>query len=174
MIQIGFFIVSYLFGSLNPVQPSKNRMASQQAETETVYYLIRHAEKEVAGGEDPELSEKGKERVANWSAYFEDVSLDLIYSTKYNRTRQTAVKIAESQQLSTNYYDPQEIFTREFLNSTRGKKVLIVGHSNTNPAFANFVVQENRFPNLEENQYSALHILKVDKDGKVTAELLNI
>ena len=176
MMQIGVFVITYILSSFNLVAPSHEQEIGmiEQQEVETVYYLIRHAEKDTAGGTDPDLSEAGKKRAAAWAEHFEDVPLDIIYSTKYRRTSQTANEIAESKELTTQFYEPQEIFSENFRSATKGKNVLIVGHSNTNPAFANFVLQANRFPDLKEDEYSALHILKISEEGEVESQLLKI
>ena len=57
----------------------------------TIYYFIRHAEKDRTDlkNKDPELTEIGIQRAKKWADYFDNIDLDLIYSTNYKRTRQT-------------------------------------------------------------------------------------
>ncbi|MEN8789558.1 MAG: histidine phosphatase family protein, partial [Flavobacteriaceae bacterium] len=58
----------------------------------STFYLIRHAEKDRSDPEniDPELNQKGLGRAMHWAEILEDVSLDAIYSTDYERTTMTA------------------------------------------------------------------------------------
>ena len=73
-----------------------------QESSPSTYYFIRHAEKDRSDktNKNPELTEKGNKRAENWSIVFENVDFDLIYSTKYNRTIQTAEPTATKQNCS--------------------------------------------------------------------------
>ena len=68
--------------------------ASKESETPevTVYYLIRHAEKDRSDkkNKNPELTKQGNNRAAYWASVFKEVPFDAVYSTDYNRTIQTA------------------------------------------------------------------------------------
>lgn len=61
----------------------------------TTYYFIRHSEKNRASRtKNPNLLEKGQDRAENWAHYFKSVAFDAVYSTNYNRTKQTATPTA--------------------------------------------------------------------------------
>ena len=67
-----------------------------QSDSITTIYLIRHCEKETSS-QDPELSEKGIARTQKWADFFEDLPIDLFYSTNTKRTATTCSMIADSQ-----------------------------------------------------------------------------
>ncbi len=149
-------------------------ISCQPPEEVTTYYLIRHAEKDKsdATNRNPNLTEEGLQRAANWAEYFKDISLDEVYSTKYNRTMQTAKPTAESKGLEIKNYDPRTLYNLEFEKNTHGKTVLIVGHSNTTPVFANQIISKNDknnsrdpYKNMDENDNSSLYVVKVIKKG---------
>jgi broad specificity phosphatase PhoE len=143
----------------------------QQAETttseeeviSTTYYLIRHAEKDRSDpdNKDPMLTDKGRERAEGWKNYFDSIKLDVIYSTGYNRTLGTAKPTAAKKDLEIITYEVQYVFSRDFRNDTKGKKVLVVGHSNTTPPLANKLLGSQKFPDMEDNVNSSLYVVTI-------------
>lgn len=142
----------------------------------TTYYFIRHAEKDTLDKEnkDPELTHKGIARAENWAKIFKDVDFDLIYSSDYKRTRNTAKPIAEDKGKEILFYNTQKLNEEEFQEKTRGKKVLVVGHSNLNPEFVNYILQEEKYEELDESVYGSLFIVHLLPDGSRTSEVLYI
>jgi len=112
-------------------KPSKKEQTIINSKT-TVYYLIRHAEKDrTTLNKDPELTKKGLERAYNWAKIFENIDFDMISSTNYKRTQQTALPTASEKNLAIQKYDPSNLYDQDFKEKTTGKTVLVVGHSNT-------------------------------------------
>ena len=144
-------------------------------ESTTTYYLIRHAEKDRtdAKNRNPDLNATGIARAKRWAAYFKDVDLNLVFSTNYNRTLQTAKPTAESKELETYTYNPRVMYSDAFKLATKGKKVLVVGHSNTTNAFANAILGEKKYEQIADDNNSNLYIVTVTK-GTATSELLKI
>ena len=137
----------------------------------TTYYLIRHAEKVRADStnKNPHLTEKGKSRAQNWSTVFKDVNFDMVYSTNYNRTIQTATPTANEKNLEMQFYNPKVLFDSNFQSETKGKTVLVVGHSNTTPQFVNKILAEERYTNIDDSNNSNLYIVTViNKETTVT------
>lgn len=141
----------------------------------TTYYFIRHAEKirKDKSNKNPNLTKKGHARAENWSTVFKNVKFDLIYSTKYHRTIQTALPTANREQLEIQYYNPNNLYDTDFKEHTTGKTVLVVGHSNTTPTFVNDVLGENKFPEIDDSNNANLYILTIT-EGKKSTVLLNI
>ena len=134
----------------------------------TTYYLVRHAEKDRTdkSNSNPELTEIGFERAVKWSTVFENVRFDAIYSTNYKRTISTAIPTAKSQDLEVQYYNPRIPFSEEFQKATIGKTVLIVGHSNTTPQFVNVILEEKKYPQIEDDNNSNLYIVTLVNNSK--------
>ncbi len=141
----------------------------------TTYYLIRHAEKDQSDktNRNPHLTEKGLERAENWAKTFQNIKFDAVYSTDYNRTKETALPTAKANDLELKLYDPRRIDISEFLKETNGKTVLIVGHSNTTPGFANGLLGEKKYEMIEEDNNANLYIVTIAK-GEKTSSLLRI
>lgn len=142
----------------------------------TVYYFIRHAEKDKSDktNKDPNLKQEGVLRAAKWSFVFENVAFDAVYSTNYNRTKQTAQPTAEKQGLEVQIYDPRQLFSETFANNTKGKTVLVVGHSNTTPAFVNAALGTKKYENIDDNNNANLYIVTISPSGEKSDTLLVI
>lgn len=140
-----------------------------QEET-TTYYLIRHAEKDRTDktNENPNLNEKGSERAKKWAEYFKDIDFDAVYSTNYNRTMQTALPTAESNKLNIKNYEPKKMYDVLFKSATQGKTVLVVGHSNTTPVFANKILGEKKYKNMDDKDNSSLYIVTMTGNKKTS------
>lgn len=69
-------------------------------------------------------------------------------------------------------YDPRGLNDPEFREKTRGKTVLVVGHSNTNPAFVNMILGSEEYKALEEKEYGSLFIVSIGPDDEKTSQVL--
>lgn len=151
---------------------SKKKEKDNIEVTTTVYFFIRHAEKDRSdtSNKDPELIEIGIQRAKKWAVHFETIDLDQIYSTDYKRTQQTAKYTAENKNLIVQYYDPRNLYDLEFKEKTKGKKVLVVGHSNTTPAFVNTILGKDEYPDIEDDNNGNLYIVTI-KGDKIAVSL---
>lgn len=137
-------------------------------EPETTYYLIRHAEKDRSDttNTNPSLTERGLERAKLWATYFDSIPLDKIYSTNYLRTQQTAKYTAEQKKLPIENYEPTTLITEDFIKEHEGKRVLIVGHSNTTPMLVNTFMGNGKFEDIPDSINSRLYIVEITKGKK--------
>lgn len=144
-------------------QESGKSVISETDVKTTQYYLIRHAEKDRSDPEnkDPKLTAEGITRAERWAAYFDTIDLDAVYSTQYVRTVMTATPSAESKQLDILSYDPRQLYDENFQQNTKDKKVLIVGHSNTTPAFVNKILGIEKFSEMNDNDNSSLFVITI-------------
>jgi 2,3-bisphosphoglycerate-dependent phosphoglycerate mutase len=140
------------------------------SEETTTYYLVRHAEKDRTDktNRNPDLNPDGLKRAENWAAYFKNIDLDAVYSTKYNRTMQTAKPTAESKNLGILNYNPNKMYDSIFKKTTHGKTVLVVGHSNTTPVFVNKILGEVKYENMLDNDNASLYIVTITGDKKTS------
>lgn len=140
----------------------------------TTYYLIRHAEKDRTdkANKNPNLNFEGEKRAQKWSEYFKEIDLDAVYSTDFNRTIQTATPTAKVQKLEIQRYEPSEMYDSIFQQTTLGKTVLVVGHSNTTPLFANKILGENKFEFMDDNDNASLYIITIS--GNETSSKIEI
>ena len=145
------------------------------AQEVTTYYFIRHAEKLRVDKTDrnPNLNSKGLKRAKAWKEIFSNISFDAIYSTDYTRTRLTAKPTADSKNLPILIYNPRDLYSKAFQNQTKGKTILVVGHSNTTNVFANKVIGFDKYQGIKDNNNSNLYIVTLT-DKKASSVLLKI
>ena len=148
---------------------------SQEEISTTTYYFIRHAEKDRSDktNKNPHLTDVGKNRAKHWSKIFAQVKFDAIYSTDYNRTKETAQPTATKNRLELTLYHPYKLDKSTFLSDTKGKTILIVGHSNTTPMFVNTILGYKKYKDIDDSNNGNLYMITM-VNGKVSDQLLTI
>lgn len=139
----------------------------------STYYFIRHAEKDRNNPEDvdPELNQRGLGRAMHWAEILNDVPLDAIYSTDYERTTMTAAPAAVKQDITVQYYNPGDVNIEQFKADNSGKNVLIVGHSNTTPDFVNKIIGEEKYSPMDDYDNGSLFIVQLKGDNATDIHL---
>lgn len=140
----------------------------------TTFILIRHAEK-VDDSRDPDLSPEGYERAERLADMLSSASIDAIYSTEFTRTEQTVQTVAEDMGLEIKSYSTQDPDSAvlQWQSTHRGDIVVVSGHSNTTPAFANALLGRQHFEaNFDESDYGNLLIITVSSNDE--ASLLHL
>lgn len=160
----------------SPAPVDKDGLQQVIEQDMTTYFFIRHAEKDESdpAEKDPELTDEGLERTSSWERVFRDVSFDLVYSTDYKRTLQTATPIARAHDTPVLIYDASRVNDEDFRERTRGKTVLVVGHSNTNPKFVNSILGENTYQDIDESESGSLFMVTVSPNGEKSCQVLYI
>lgn len=150
----------------------KEKETEQDENIIATYYLIRHAEKDRGDkkNKDPHLTSFGRQRANNWNKHFKGIKFDAVYSTDYNRTKETATPTAKANDLVLHFYNPSDFKIEEFIEKTKGQTVLIVGHSNTTPKFVNALIGKDKYDDIEDHNNANLYKVTFTKDGK-TSEL---
>jgi broad specificity phosphatase PhoE len=118
-------------------------MAGSATAQDQVVFVVRHAERAPVAanqppsrgmmGEDPPLSAAGQERARRLASMLASAGIKHIFTTEYQRTRQTAAPLAERVNVKPVMgaaKDPQPFI--EQIRKASGN-VVIVGHSNTIP-----------------------------------------
>lgn len=153
-----------LFISVLSFSCKEEDKAPTETNTEvSTFYFIRHAEKDRSDktNKNPELTDVGLKRAQKWSTVFNNISFNAVYSTDYNRTQQTAKPTADKNNLEITSYDPRNIDGNAFKENNLGKTVLVVGHSNTTPAFVNAVISKNKYGDINDSNNANLYIVTI-------------
>lgn len=139
----------------------------------TNIYLIRHAEKirSDKNEKDPLLNKTGLLRAQKWSEIFEKIEIEKILSTNTKRTISTVIPTSRDKEIEIEIYSPDKIDYESFLKENKGRKVLIVGHSNTIPETTNKLIKNNFYSDIEDNNNSNLYYINMCK-GIISHELL--
>ena len=151
-------------------KPSSETEASGYVST---FYFIRHAEKDRTDPDDidPELTQAGLGRAMHWAEILDDVALDAIYSTDFERTSMTAAPSSVKKDIIVQYYDPQTMDIEQFKSDNLNKNVLVVGHSNTTPDLVNRVIGEEKYYPMDDNDNGSLFIVTIVNDQATSTRL---
>jgi len=136
----------------------------------TKIWVVRHAEKDVSDPKekDPDLSPEGKERAQALAKYLKGEQLDSIFSTNYKRTKLTGYPTADKIGLNIKTYDPttQKAFVEGLIKNAKGKKMLIIGHSNTVQELLVAFGAEKPVKDLTDDDYDYIFLLTIKGDKK--------
>ena len=161
------FLVALLVGAV---------AAGQAAAAEQVVFVVRHAERADAAsaappggmmGNDPPLSTAGHERAGRLAALLASADVKHIYTTEYQRTRQTAAPLAQRLKVAavTSPARDSEALVQQVKNVSGN--VLIVGHSNTVPELLMRLGVKEAI-SVADNEYDNLFIVVRPAGGEPT------
>lgn len=137
-----------------------------QAQTSpSVIFIVRHCEKAMESTDNPNLAEEGKKRAAHLAEILKNAGIEEVYSTNYKRTMQTGEPTAAAMKLTTQAYEPRDATFAEMLRKS-GKKVLVVGHSNTVPELLNQLTGTKNYK--PEEVYGDLWVVTVMENQPAT------
>lgn len=140
----------------------------------TTVYVVRHAEKDMTNpsNPDPSLSGEGLQRSFDLRDILAKEKIDAVFSTNYKRTIQTGNPLSMLINKEIIMYDPsknQELI-KTILENHKGKKVLIVGHSNTILTLIKAFGATPSTEQLQDTQYNLLFELKISPQKTTLTE----
>lgn len=139
-------------------------MSTSYGQEATTIYLIRHAEKADASA-DAHLSEAGRARAERWAQWFAGKSIRHLYSTPYNRTRETLQPLSSQIKMEAIDYNPSQLDLKALADKHKGESIVVAGHSNTIPNYVNKLIGKQLYPDLEENEFSCVYIVTIQGDS---------
>jgi broad specificity phosphatase PhoE len=149
---------------------------SSYSQSKKTIILVRHAEKDAsatADPGDPALSAEGAERAKLLVKRIKKYKPGAVFSTDYKRTRETAGPMAARRHKQIEIYDakkPDELINRIMTSKT--KRFLVVGHSNTVPGLANLLLKKKLFQQLDESEFGTIWIIKLRAGKEPRTEVL--
>jgi phosphohistidine phosphatase SixA len=140
----------------------------------TIFFIVRHAEKDTAGGANADLNDIGRGRADILPKIFRKIHLKKIYSTDRPRTKNTAKPLAASKKRPVEIYDAkqQKALLQQLLEQNKGNRILLVGHSNTVPQLINILRGNEEEKEFSESDYSRLYIVTVKKIGEAQVTMI--
>lgn len=126
-------------------------------------YLVRHAEKLPDDGDDPGLTDAGKQRSAQIAGWLRDKGITDIWSSDYLRSRDTAAPLAAMLGSELKLYDPRDLPALVGDLRVSRHNALIVGHSNTTPDLARLLCT-CFVSDMDDSDYDQLIVVSVSGD----------
>lgn len=143
---------------------SVNIFAQKEQSPEiTTYYFIRHAEKDRSdpSEKNPHLTDKGHKRALDWTNILQHIRFDAVYTTDFNRTKETGQPTATKNGLEIITYSISAGYDEAFKIATKGKTVLVVGHSNSTPNFVNTVIGNKKYEEIDDAINGNLYVVTI-------------
>lgn len=118
-------------------EPAASKSEPEAIAAPTLVLMVRHAEKADDGTPDPPLTEQGRERAACLAALLDDFAPTHLLATNYQRTRATLEPLATATGLVPTLIDAKDDagWQRALRELPPGSRAVVVGHSNTLPAW---------------------------------------
>ena len=135
----------------------------------TVVLLVRHAERAPGNGDVP-ISETGQARARALAEVGKVAGVQVIITTQFQRTKQTAGPLSEAMGLSMQTVGTQSDLAKHIaevaaaVRQHAGKTVLVVGHSNTVTAIVN-ALGGPKLADLCDAEYDNLFTLILDPES---------
>ncbi|TGE24549.1 histidine phosphatase family protein [Hymenobacter aquaticus] len=142
------------------------------ASNATTIYIVRHAEKDPTPGlADPALTAAGEQRALALREKLGKEPIAAIFTTNTTRTRATAAPLAAALHLTPQVYDARQqgALVEQIKSGYAGKKVLVVGHSNTILETAEALGAARPVPAVADNEFSYLLEVRLPATGAATA-----
>ena len=141
----------------------------------TTLIFVRHTDTVVTLPEtsDPPLSESGLERAEFLADFLQDIDViagvDAIYASGYQRTQQTAARLADRLGLEVQLADPYDVepFMAQVLSEHKGEIVLVVTHSDIIAPLVEELHGSKNLPPIQSDEYGNLYIVTIPTFGKV-------
>jgi broad specificity phosphatase PhoE len=143
-----------------------------ESQATTTIIFVRHAEQDLAAGDDPGLSDAGRRRVAELTRQLVDADVvagvDAIYATGFRRSQETAQPLADALKLEINKYDAEdrESVLETILKKHKGKIILVVGHSNTLPELIANLGASKKVPPIDDMEFDNIYVISIPWFGK--------
>jgi len=146
---------------------------STHAQAVTKIFVLRHADK-IPVGDD--LSALGLKRANDLKRYLLPTGINALFSTNMVRTKKT-VQPMVTPLMPIRVYDPIPVLVTQIRTNFNGRRVVVVGHSNTVPQIITACGCVSPFPagGIPDNQFDNLLLLLVrfNPVGMPTCELLH-
>jgi len=134
-------------------------------------YLVRHSEKLLDDGDDPGLTEEGKQRSIKLAGWLRDKDIEDIWSSDYLRSRDTAAPLVAMLRLPLELYDPRDLSALVGTLRERRNTALVVGHSNTTPDLARLLCV-CIIGDMDDSDYDQLIVVSVSGEDR-SVEILS-
>lgn len=136
----------------------------------THFFCVRHAEKAKDDPKDPTLTAEGMARAERLGRIMAEAGLDSVYATPYRRSQLTAEPVqrrGSTAPIVTYKPDEQEAWLLELLKTSKGKKMMVIGHQNTIPKLLNQLKGDAfDYENIPDLEFGLLYVVATKGVGQ--------
>jgi broad specificity phosphatase PhoE len=141
------------------------------AASTTLIVVVRHADKVSDATADPPLSAAGIERaqrLARMLTGTPEFRMDAIFVTQYQRSVATAEPFATASGVQVIRVTDDDIsgLVRRIEHDFRGRRVLVVAHSDTIPQIVDRLGETSHTPPIDANEYGTTYVIAMPRWGR--------
>lgn len=146
----------------------------------TLVMVTRHAEKDLTGGVDPQLTAAGTARAARLASLVPHrqgaLGFDRVYVTPWRRSIDTArpVLAASGAVLTRVPADDTAGLVQRIRTEDGGRRVLVVAHSDTVPDIVRRLAPGVPIPDIADDEYGAVYLVALPRYGSATVLALQV
>ena len=129
--------------------------ANSAGQTTTRIFIVRHADRQPAD----DLNPAGLVRANELKRVLLNTAIDSIFSTNFVRTKKTVQPLADAKNLPVLLYDSNPPLLKRMLAYSKGKTLLVSGHSNTVAQLVKSCGCSLAFENIPDNQFDNLFLV---------------
>ena len=150
------------------------------AASTTVVVVTRHAEKAAGAGDDPPLSPAGAARAERLAAIFgvpdRERAIDAIIVSDTARSAQTARGLATRLGAPVVILPARDVaaLERRIFADFRGKRVLVIAHSNTVPEIVAALADARTIPPIGDDEYGTAYVGAIPRWSRPTVLRLQL
>ena len=130
------------------------------ASAQPVVVIVRHAEKAVIGGSDPDLSSAGRARAEALARILKDSGITAIFTSEFKRTQETAAPTATSIGVTATVIPAKDTAALVAKLHQLNGNALVVGHGDTIPNIIKALGIDSPI-NIPDEDYSEFLIVTV-------------
>lgn len=129
----------------------------------TVVFVVRHAEKDSTGTEDPPLSQIGRRRAEQLATIAGLAEISVMFTSQFRRTRETAAPLARKRELVPVTVPAGDLEgLARAIKSRQGENILVVAHSNTIPQIISKIGGVG-IASIQDDQYGDLFVVVIPR-----------
>ena len=150
------------------------------AATTTIVVVVRHADKVADGTDDPPLSAAGIERATRLAALLggagPGLGINAIFVTQYRRTMATAQPLEALTKVPVIPLKDDDLAGLEarINHEFRGKRVLVVAHSDTVPDIVKRLGGVRDVPEIASTEYGTVYVIAIPRWNRPTVLRLSL
>jgi broad specificity phosphatase PhoE len=147
--------------------------ALREAST-TLVVVTRHAEKSTVATPDPPLADAGVARAERLAALFgttaKGLAIDAIFVTQWQRTLATAQPLAKRLGAPVIVVKDDDVagLAARILSDYRGRRVLVIAHSDTVGPIVRALARGAEMPAIGEVEYGAAYVVAIPRWSRPT------
>jgi phosphohistidine phosphatase SixA len=129
-------------------------------EAAPVVFIVRHAEKAITGGDDPELSVAGQKRAEALARILKDSQITAVFVTEFKRTQETASPTAKAAHVTPIVVPANDVPGLVGKVRALNGNALVVGHGNTIPDLMK-ALGITKPTTIPDNDYSEIFVVSL-------------